>query len=139
MRGLILASMFVAACGPDRATTHETVSIPLPNTPDPAKEGQIELTKFGEKVVVTNHTDRAAWDCVVVIDDAIRGELGRLEPRATVTVMRTRFKPYTEVDEFYARAKKAARMECATDQGVVVVRFGDGPEYTVPADVLKRR
>lgn len=136
MRYVILLTMLAGAC--DRGP--RTATILLPNSPAPAKEGLIELTKFADKVVVTNHSKQPATECIVIIDDAIRGDLGALAPRATVTVMRSRFTPYTEAEVFYARAKVRTRMECLTpDEGRVVVHFQGGPEYTVPAEALNRR
>lgn len=137
MRRTLLAAAVVVLAACD---TPRTVSIPLPNTASPEKEGQVEIVKFGEKVVVTNHTDRSFWDCVLIVDDAIRGPLGILSPRQTVTVMRTRFRPYTEVDDFYARARKLTVLECSSaDQGRIRVLVEGGPEYTVPAEALKQR
>lgn len=134
MRALVAAVVILAGCD---AAPARTVTIPIPNTPHPSKEGQIELTKYGQKVVITNHTDRRLWDCVVAIDQAIHGELGELPARQTVTLMRTRFRPYTEADVFYDRAKQQTILECTAAEGRVQVTFVGGPEYTAPVDALR--
>lgn len=132
---VVAAAVMLVAAACDRGP--KTVKIQIPNTPNPAKAGRLELTKYADKIVVTNHTDQRAWDCVVIVDEAIRGELGELVPAQTVTVMRTRFRPYTEANDFYARAKKETVMECTTAAGRVLATFDVAGEYTVPAEALK--
>lgn len=112
--------------------SHDRVAAPwLPNQPDAKKAGKIEITRYPDKLVVSNFTADAAERCGVLIDGSIRGDVGTLSPGQTVTVMRTRFSPYTEADDFYAKAKKSTRMQCLVKGQLVEVTFEQTYEGTI--------
>jgi len=129
----VVAALIVsaAACGRD---VPEATPGRLPNTPALEHAGEIEFTTYEDKIVLTNHTTTLVTGCVVTIDDQLRGELGTLAPAQTLTIMRTRFSPYTEAKDFYRRGKTKARMDCQSPTGPVTVHFKMEGEYQMRVD-----
>lgn len=100
--------------------------------PPPPVAGGVNLRRFPDKVVAINATTRDASSCVITMIDSIRGELGDLKAGAEVTLMRTRFKPYTEPEAFVAAGDQKTVMECTTADGPVVINFERNGLYEMP-------
>lgn len=86
---------------------------------------------FRDMVIVHNNSDTAATGCVITIDDAITGELGNAPAHQAVKLMRSRFRPYVEMDEFYQRGTIRKRLDCSAPSGPVRVEFGPSTEHSV--------
>lgn len=113
----------------------KTVSIPIPNTPSPAKVDTVELTNYPDKIVVSNWQTNDLWNCAVSVGTA-RAWIERLPAQHTVEVARVAFRPYVPTETFFA-GRANNRLECDAPTGRVEVRFQSQGTFTAPAEALK--
>lgn len=126
-RSLSAIALFVlAACSPAPPPGN-----PVQDIINATPANQVALHVFRDSVVIANKTTTSARDCVVVLDGNVRAELAALEAGQLTTIMRTRFRPYTETDAFYALSFKPRRMECLVDGKASTITFGEPTEHSV--------
>lgn len=123
-----LSILALAACSePTPAPIVDPIQAAINETPTDA----IGLFAFRDKLIIRNNKRDALTACIVVVDQALTSEIGTLASGATETVMRSRFKPYVEADEFYRRALIRKDMTCQSPTGPVRVNFVAQPERSV--------
>jgi hypothetical protein len=113
------------------AKLEDPVAAAMPAVPP----GQVGLFNFPDKIIFTNNTTDAVTDCVVLVDGSIKGVIQKAGAGVTVTLMRSRFEPYVEADEFYRRGSlNNNSIECTTPAGRSKVTFEGQVEYsaTIP-------
>lgn len=128
-RRLIVAILAIglSACNRRPPAPTQITDVVVPTVP----AGQVGLFVFRDRVIVVNKAPTSVQACVIVLDEAFRGELGALNAGETRTLMQTRFSPYSNPDEFYARGSKRSRMDCQGPTGLLSVTFGGQYEKTV--------
>lgn len=128
LRSLVVCvCLTLAACSSEPRPGGDLIQQIIDATP----ASQVALHAFRDRVVIANKTTTSATACVVVLDGDVRGELGAMPAGQTLTLMRTRFRPYLEPDDFYARANKDKRIDCVADGKPVSVKLGAPVEHTV--------
>lgn len=128
-RSVPIATIAVLAACSSQAARHDVN--PIQQAIDATPADTLGLFAFRDSVIVRNNTQAPVTQCVIVLDEHLTGELGDLAGGETKTLMRSRFRPYAEPEEFYRRAATKKVMTCNSPGGPVRVTFVAGPEQTV--------
>lgn len=104
---------------------------PVADVVNATPAGTVGAYVFHDKIVIRNATDTGVSSCTFLVDEAFSADVGAVAGGQTVTVMRTKFRPYVESEEFYRRGSSRKSMTCLASTGWVKVEFSSGPEQRV--------
>lgn len=121
-----LAIATIAAC--DHAPTRD----PIQDAVDATPADKVGRYSFPDKIILANRTPLNFSNCRILLEGGITGELQQLPAGATLTIMRSRFHPYVDANEFFRVGHQPGRMACDTPDGPRSVSFaGTDTDQTV--------
>lgn len=116
----LAGALAIAVCS---ACDHAPTRDPIQDAVDATPADKVGRYSFPDKIILANRTTFNFSNCRILLEGGITGELQQLPSGATMTIMRSRFHPYVDADEFFRVGHQPGRMACDTPDGPRSVTF----------------